>query len=243
MSSQNRQQVIFMGLLLLLLAIVSTALVFTLVRQRSDVTVTPVLESEAGMPSSAAYAPMATLPPALIPIDTHQSVLAQLEAARMLAAEEQKRADEQQKALAQLNERLQQQDTARLEAEQLAAELRERLDVLAAEMAELEKRRDALAKEREAIETATKLPTEDPLIAAQVDAETQRLEQLQERRRALEAEVAAAEIRQFQALEQQVEIEDEIIRRGGSITIRAPHDRRRDAIRLRDQMRQQSAAD
>ena len=231
-----------MGLLLLLLAIVSTALVFTLVLQRSDVIDTP-FDSEAGVPATAAYAPMTTLPPASVPFDTHESLLAQLEAARMLAAEEQKRANEQQQALEQLNERLQQQDAARKEAEQLAAELRERLDTLAAEMSELEKRREALAKQRETIEAAAELPTKDPLIAAQVDAETQRLEQLLARRRALEAEVAAAEKKQLQALDQQIEIEEEIIRRGGSITIRAPHDRRRDAIRLRDQMRQQSASE
>lgn len=243
MSAQNRQQVFFMGLLLLLLAIVSTALVFTLLQQRSEVIDTPAIDRERDVQSAADYVPIASFPNAPVPFDTHESLLAKLEAARMLAAEEQKRADEQQQALKQLNERLQQQDAARKEAEQLATELRERLDTLVSEMTELEKRREALAKERESIEAAAELPTKDPLIAAQVDAETQRLEQLLARRRALEEEVAAAEKKQLQVLDQQIEIEEEIIRRGGSITIRAPHDRRRDAIRLRDQMRQQLSSE
>jgi chromosome segregation ATPase len=244
MRAKNRQQVVLMGLLLLLLAIVSTILVFTLMRQHGTATILPKGENETELHSPASDTHTITeTATTLITPEAHDLVLAELEAVRMLAAEEKKRANEQQATLESLNERLQREDAARREAEKQAADLRARLDALTAEMAELEVRREALAKERQRVEAEVKAEAKDPIVAAQVDAESQRLEQLMVRRDALEAEVAAAEKRQLKALEQQIGIEDEIIERGGALTIRAPHDRRRDAIRLRDQMRQQSTSE
>lgn len=241
MSTNKRQQVIIMGLLLLLLAIVSTALVFSLLRQQQaashESTETVVPAADVGVP-----VPIPTIAPTgLITPEAHGQVLAELEAARMLAAEEKKRAQEQESTLAALNERLIKEDAARREAEKQAAELRARLDTLAAEMAALEQRRQQLAKERERIESTESV--QDPIVVAEKDAEKQRIEQLIARRAALEAEVAAAEARHLKSLEQQLDIEEEIIRRGGSLTIRAPHDRRREAIRLRDQIRQSSSVE
>jgi hypothetical protein len=242
MSSQNRNQGIFLGILLLLLAVVSSALVITLQKQkRAEAKGTsPAILSTIPYPTTS-IAP--EVPTQIISPEAHEQLLAEMEAIRMLAAEDKKRAAEQAQALTALNERLERQNAARLAAEQQANELRNRLEKLAQEMSYLDAQRQALANQQQRLNEEKATVAEDPSITAKMDLEKQRLQELTARRLALEAEVSAAEKQHQAAIETQIEIEEAIIQRGGTITIRAPHDRRRDAVRLRDQMRQSGLSD